>query len=198
MAVDPIYSDFELSAIQEIANIGTGNAATALSQLVMRPVDIGVPRAELVSLADAAERIGPLESDVVAVLTPVHGDLAANMLLVLPAAAAEALCALLGTTLGDPMGESALQEIGNILTGSYMTAVAGMTGLALEPAPPLLARDMLGSVMDAVLALAASASETVVFLQTAIRIEQSAVDFGFLLLPDEGMVERLLEALGVG
>ena len=196
MATDG-YSELELSAIQEVANIGTGNAATALSQLVARAVDIGIPKAELVPLAAAAERIGPLESMVVAVLTPVKGLMQASMLLAFPYASAAALCEMLGTDVDSEMGQSCLQEIGNILTGSYTTAIAGMTGLNIEPDPPLLACDMLGSVVDAVLAMSVEVSDTVLFLQTSITIEGSACDFGFLFVPRQGAVQNLLRALGL-
>jgi chemotaxis protein CheC len=197
MAADPAYSDLELSAIQEIANIGTGNAATALSQLVARPVDIGVPRAELVGLAEAAERIGPPEQEVMAVLTPVRGDLGANMLLAFGPASAEALGGLFGIEMATEMGVSMMQEVGNILTGSYTTAISAMTGMSLEPAPPLVAHDMLGAVVDAILAMSVLESDTVLFLQTAIQIEGTAVEFAFLLVPGEGMVPTLLGALGL-
>jgi chemotaxis protein CheC len=198
MAADPAYSDLELSAIQEVANIGTGNAATALAQLVNRSVDIGVPQAELVPLAEAAERIGPLESMVFAVLTPVKGVMAASMLLAFPDESAEALCGMLGCSAETEIGHSCLQEIGNILTGSYTTAIAGMTGIDIEPEPPMLAYDMLGSVIDGVLALSVESNDTVLFLQTAITVEGEPCNFGFLFIPREGAVNQLLIALGLG
>jgi chemotaxis protein CheC len=197
MAVDPRYSELELSAVQEIANIGTGNAATALGMLVGRQIDIGVPSVELVPLAEAAERIGPLESTVAAVLTPVRGDAPASLLLALPMPSAEVLCGLLGTDANSELGHSCLQEIGNILTGSYTTALVGMTGLALEPEPPLLAIDMLGAVVDTVLAMSAADADTVLFLQTAIGIEGAECSFGFLFVPQDAAVDTLLRALGV-
>jgi chemotaxis protein CheC len=197
MAVDPRYTELELSAVQEIANIGTGNAATALGMLVGRQIDIGVPSVELVPLGEAAERIGPLEETVAAVLTPVRGDAPASLLLALPMASAQVLCGLLGTDADSELGHSCLQEIGNILTGSYTTALVGMTGLALEPEPPLLAIDMLGAVVDTVLAMSAADADTVLFLQTAIGIEGAACSFGFLFVPEAAAVDTLLRALGV-
>ena len=197
MSAEPRYTGFELSVIREIANIGTGNAATALSQMVGRSVDIGTPIVELVPLAEAAERIGPLETIVAAVLTPVSGDAPASLLLALPIESAAVLCSLLGTDADSDLGRSCLQEIGNILTGAYTTAMATMTGLAIEPEPPLLAVDMLGAVVDAVLAMSVEASDTVLFLQTSIAIEGTACDFGFLFVPREGAVENLLRALGL-
>lgn len=194
---DRTYNELEFSAIQEVANVGTGNAASALAQLVGRTVDIGVPIAELVPLAEAAERIGPLESTVFGVLTPVKGSVQASMLLALPLASAEALCGMLGTDTDSEMGHSCLQEIGNILTGAYTTAIAAMTGLALEPEPPLLACDMLGAVVDAVLAFAAEESDSVLFLQTAIVIEGAECSFAFLFVPRDGAIDAILGALGL-
>ena len=110
---------------------------------------------------------------------------------------ADVLCGLLGTDASTELGHSCLQEIGNILTGSYTTALVGLTGLALEPEPPLLAIDMLGAVVDAVLAMSAADADTVLFLQTAISIEGAECSFGFLFVPEDAAVDTLLRALGV-
>ena len=94
-------------------------------------------------------------------------------------------------------GPLALQEIGNILTASYLTAISTFTGLTVEPAP-LLAVDMLGAVVDGVLAMAVADTDRVLFLKTAIRIEDAYCDFGFLYVPEsQGSVDRLLGALGL-
>lgn len=197
MAANPVYSEFELSAIQEVANIGTGNAATALSQMIGSSIDIAVPNAEFVPLQEAAERIGPVETPVFAVLTGVVGDVPASVLLVFPFAAAEALCGMLGTDAQSELGQSALQEIGNILTASYSNAIASMTGLSFEPEPPVVAMDMLGSLVDSVLAVSVGSTDAVLFLQTALKIELAECDFGFLWVPAEGSVQTLLTALGL-
>jgi chemotaxis protein CheC len=195
--VSPIYSEFQMSAIQELGNIGTGSAATALSQMVGHPTDIDPPAVDFVPIAEAAERVGPLEQEVFAVLTPVVGDVPAAILLVFPGEAASALCGMLGCDWRDEMGQSALQEIGNILTASYSTALQQMTGLAIEPAPPQTAFDMLGSVVDSIIASSAIDSDTVLFLQTALRIESTACDFGFLFVPEQGAINGMLAALGL-
>ena len=197
MAIDPLYTDLQISAIGEIANIGTGNAATALSQMTGIVVDIDPPIAEFVPLADATGKIGPAETPIIGVLTGIKGDVPASILLAFPFEAAMSLCSLLGTDAMSDVGKSALQEIGNILTSSYVTAIGQMTGLAIEPEPPLLAVDMLGAVVDAVLGMAAADTDQVLFLHTAIRVEDAYCDFGFLYVPAVGAVEHLLAALGL-
>jgi chemotaxis protein CheC len=191
------YSEMELSAIGEIVNIGTGNAATSLSQLVQREILLAVPEVEIAAIWDAAEHIGPIETPVTAILTPIGDDDAVAIALVFPEEAAETLCRLLGTEHGTELGRSALQEIGNILTGSYLTAMALATGIVLEPRPPVFARDMLGSVVDAIIAQAAAGSDSVVLLRAAISISNEECDFGLLFLPQPGALETLLQALGV-
>lgn len=197
MTAPVTYSALQMSAIQELANIGTGTAATALSELIGRPVGIVVPVAEFVSLPEAADRVGPAEEPVFAVLTRLRGDMPGSVLLVVPVAAAEVLCTLLGTDAGSAMGESALAEIGNILTASYATAVLGLTGLVLEPDPPAVAMDMLGALVQSVLAGSVATSDAVLSLQTALTVEATACDLGFLWVPDDGSVAVLLQALGV-
>jgi chemotaxis protein CheC len=197
MSTEPVYTEMQMSAIQEIANIGTGNAATALAQMIGAPVDIDPPVAEFVSLEAATDRLGDAETPVIGVLTGVVGDAPASILLAFPFEAAASLCGLLGVDALSDMGQSALQEIGNILTASYLTSIGSFTGLALEPAPPLLAVDMLGAVVDGVLAMAAADTNQVLLLKTSIRIDDAFCDFSFLYVPEQGSVEALLGALGL-
>ena len=198
MATGQIYNEMQMSAINEIANIGTGNAATALSQMTGISVDIDPPQASFVPLAEAVDRIGKPETPIIGVLTGVVGQVPANILLAFPFEAAISLCSLLGVDAMSDIGKSALQEIGNILTSSYLIAIGQMTGLEFEPEPPLLAVDMLGSIVDGVLAATIAASaDDVLFLKTAIRIEDAYCDFGFLYVPTVEGVQTLLGALGV-
>jgi chemotaxis protein CheC len=191
------YTALELSAIQEIVNVGTGNAATALSQLVQREVDLGVPGIDVVEIWDAAGRIGPAELPVAAILTPLDSESSVSIALIFSEEAAQTLCRLLGTEHGTEMGQSALQEIGNILTGSYVTAMSAMTGRLLEPLPPAFACDMRGSIIGAIVAMAVGASDTVILLRAAISIRDEACDFSLLFLPEAGALDEILASLGL-
>ncbi len=191
------YSEMQKSAIQEIANIGTGNAATALSGMIGVSIDIEPPVLDIVPLGEATERVGPPERPIIGVLTPVVGDVPANILLAFSFEAAASLCGLLGCDPLSEMGRSALQEMGNILTSSYVTAIGQMVGLTLEPAPPAVAVDMLGAIVDGVLAYAGMAEDSVLFLQTSMHVEGAYCDFGFLYVPDSDAVGVLLAALGM-
>jgi chemotaxis protein CheC len=190
-------SPLALDALGEVSNIGAGNAANALSQLLGTPVDLDVPAAQLAALSRATELIGEPESEVVGILTGVHGGLDATVLLLFSLDAADRLLGHLGLDRSDVLGTSAMQEIGNILTSSYVMAIGQLTGLTLEPHPPLSATNMLGALVDGVLALAAVESETVLLLTTTMRVAGVAADFSFLFVPEQRCVAGLLGTLGI-
>src|SRR5436305_13348896 len=104
-------------------------------------VELSVPRALALPLADAIEAYGSPDNPVAAVVTPVAGDIEGVVLLLIPNGNAATLCTLLGVSPGTEVGDSALREIGNILGASYLNALAAITGLELSPCPPRLRTD---------------------------------------------------------
>jgi chemotaxis protein CheC len=189
-------SALALDALGEVSNIGSGHAATALSLMIGRNVDLHVPDARVVPLCEATALLGHAEDEVVAVLTPVTGGMDAQILLVFDLESATNLCSLVGVEAMSEMGMSALDEIGNILTSSYVNAISQLTGLTLEQSPPLLAVNMLGSLVDGILALAAAESDDVLMLRTAITSEGDATGVGFSFVTTGGLT-ALLAGLGV-
>ena len=192
------YTEMQLDALRELANIGSGTAATSLSAMLGRPIDVSVPSARALELAEAVDAVGPADAEVTGVVLGVSGSIDAVVLLVFTVESAETLCELLGVEPGTDMGESALSEIGNIVGCSYIGAFASMTGLALEPTPPSTATDFLGAVVASVLAGAALDTDVALVLDTDLIVEGSECSFGFLLVPDHNGVNELLTRLGMG
>jgi chemotaxis protein CheC len=191
------FSEMQRSALGEIANIGSAHAATALSTLLGRSVEIGYAEAFLTVLGEAIDRIGaPMERSAL-VSTPVAEDGGA-VLLVFPDQSARQLCELLGTTLEEPMGRSALQEIGNILATSYLNAIVEMTGMELEPEPPTVEVDLLGELIAQSGASSGAPADPTVLMRSRLTIEASDAAFSFLFVPRVANVHGLLDRLGVG
>jgi chemotaxis protein CheC len=191
------FTDMQQSALFEIANIGSSHAATALSALLGKSVEIGYSETLLTVLAEAIDRIGAPMSRSALVDTPVAGD-GGTVLLVFPDDAAEQLCQLLGTTLDDEMGRSALQEIGNILATSYLNAIVEMTGMELQPEPPTVEIDLLGQLLSDSGASGGNPSDPTVLMRSEMTVESSNASFSFLFVPRIGSVDLLLDRLGVG
>jgi chemotaxis protein CheC len=191
------YNDMQLDALREVANIGSSTAATALSSLIGISVEVSTPSAHAMPLADAIERAGPGEMIVTIVVVPVTGDLEALVLMVMQPPTEEAACRLLGVEQDSEVGLSALVEMGNILGASYLGALATLTGLALEPAPPERVRDMLSAVLQSAL-LIESSEDQVIVLESTLAVANEECSPTFLFVPLRGSVDDILVRLRVG
>jgi chemotaxis protein CheC len=191
------YTDTQLDALRELANIGSGTASTALSSLLGRSVDISVPSAFVLPMAEAVGSIGNAETEATGVVLGIVGEMPGSVLLLFTAKDAELMCGLLGVEAGTEFGVSALMEIGNIVGASYINALGQMIGMDLEPTPPAAATDMLGAIVETVLAERAGAGDVALLLDSDLVVEGEDCSVSFLLVPDQGGVDQMLERLGV-
>lgn len=191
------FNDVALDALRELANIGSGNASTALSGMLGRPVDISVPVASALPLAEAVEAIGEAESEVTGIMLGIVGELTGSVILLVAPEDANTLCGMLGVEAGSEWGLSALGEIGNIVGASYINALAALTGLAMEPTPPGTATDMLGAIVASALAQHCEGSDVALVLDSEMSVEGDDCAISFLLIPRAGGVKELLSRLGI-
>jgi chemotaxis protein CheC len=191
------YTDLQLDALRELANIGSGTAGTALSSMLGRSVDISVPNASVLPLADAVDATGPAESEITGIVLGVIGELTGTVLLLVPPEDAATMCRMLGLEPDDEYALSALGEIGNIVGSSYINALSAMTGVAMEPTPPATATDMLGAIAQTVLAGHAQGGDAALLLDSDLQVEGEDCSISFVLVPDQGGVDLLLERLGM-
>jgi len=195
--VSPQYTDLQLDALRELANIGSGTASTALSGMLGRSVDISVPKAQALPFAEAVDAVGPAEQAMTGIVLGIVGEMSGTVLLLVPPSDADALCRMLGVEPDDEFALSALGEIGNIVGSSYINALASMTGMDIEPTPPATATDMLGALVATVLAAHAHAGDVALMLDSNLVVEGDDCSVSFLLVPDQGGVETLLSRLGL-
>ncbi|MFI5245763.1 MAG: chemotaxis protein CheC [Gemmatimonadales bacterium] len=192
----------QLDALREVANIGAGHAATALSQLTARTIMISVPRVNIALLEEIPNQVGSDEEPVAAVLMKIVGDLTGLALLVFPNATSLRVAGLMMqrevTTL-DAFGQSALREAGNILSAAYLNALSEFMGMILMPSPPTLAIDMSDAVLSSSFLEAAQGSDYVFCVDTEFRLtdlDETLRGF-FLLLPDSDSLTAILRAIRV-
>src|SRR6056297_2782203 len=145
-------TDLQKDALKEIGNIGAGNAATAFSQFLDCKIDMSVPSVEIMPISDVPELTGDLEENVVGILLKVMGEAPAGILFIL---AEDSIKHLLKIILQkevdmhnlDEVEVSAIKEIGNILSGSYLTAIGQMTGFNLIQSVPGYSFDMAAAIL---------------------------------------------------
>ena len=193
----------ELDALREIANIGAGHAATALSTMTGDTIMISVPMLNVAPLEDAVGRIASPEEPVAAVLMHMLGDLTGRTLLVFPQRVAIRLAELMlrrpagsSKELG-PLEQSAIKEAGNILSGAYMNALSDFMGMMLLPSPPSLAVDMTSAVLTTAYLQFGSDKDYVFCVESEFfmtDVNEKLRGF-FLLLPDAGSLQAILRAI---
>lgn len=194
-----------LDALREISNVGMGNAATALSQMVDDRIELHVPSVTLVDIVDVPDLMGGAERAVVGVTMQIHGDACGNVLLVFPELSAQRLVnKLLGRDSSqkqfDELAESALKEVGNILASSYLGAMGSLIHLTMIPSIPAFAHDMAGAIIDFLLIELSEVGDQALMLETEFHSRQKddAVIAGhFFLLPDPAALGVLTNAIGV-
>jgi chemotaxis protein CheC len=193
----------QLDALREVANIGAGHAATALSQMVGSRIMITVPRINIMALEDVSSELDEPEMPIAAVLMHMLGDLTGRTLLVFPQSTAVRLAELMlrrpaGSSHGlGELEQSAIKEAGNILSGQYMNALSEFMGLMLLPSPPSLAVDMSSAVLTTAHLQFAAEHEYVFCVESEFVMDEMAARLRgvFLLLPDPASLHAILRAI---
>ncbi|MCW2994670.1 MAG: CheY-P-specific phosphatase CheC [Conexibacter sp.] len=191
------FTDMQLDALRELANIGSGNAGTALSSMLGKSVDISVPTAAALPLAEAVAVAGAPGELRYGVVVPVVGDFEAIVLLLFPEPDARTLCGIYGIEPSTPDGHSMLGEVGNILGTNYINVLSQMVDMVMEPAPPQVVEDMLGSILSSVLLGRGDGIDEALVLDSELIVESEQCSLSFLLLPSHGGIKQLLERLGL-
>ncbi|MDH3365898.1 MAG: chemotaxis protein CheC [Thermoplasmata archaeon] len=191
-----------LEIIREFANIGAGNAATALASLLDMELVNEVTSCRLLPLSEIAEWLGGEEQVVAGTYTQLCGDLRSGVLVVFPPESAKTLVRHFSkqdeVDLSDlsRIQTSAICEVGNICLCWYLVAVSKMIDTDLIPAPPGAAVDLLGAVLDIPLAALGATVDHVIAVHTLFRGVEQVFEGYFLMLPENKMLETIMEKMG--
>ncbi len=194
----------QLDALMEISNVGVGNAATALSQMLNTSVEIRVPSVKLLDISDVPDHLGGDDKPVLGMFLKMLGDAKGNMLLIYPIESAERMVSLLlqqdikGEELFSELSLSALKEVGNILASTYLSALGTMLNINLICSTPSISYDMAGAIIDYTLIELCSTEDKALVVETEFFLRGDEVKGNFFLIPDPGSLEVILAAAGQG
>jgi len=194
-------SELQRDALKEVGNIGAGHAATALSQLLNTTVKLSEPTIDVLKFRDLSNRIGSPERSVAALHMYIRGEAPGQMVVLFDREqAAEFVNVFIKRIIGDiqifdSIIDSTLKELGNIIAGSYLTALISLTGVNLLPSVPTLS---YGTVQAAFRTLMSILPDQDVFLiESQFLDNDRAVSGQFILIPETGSLEPLLSVFGV-
>ncbi len=187
--------------LKELGNIGAGNATTALAQMMQCKVDMAVPKVQLLEFKELGEAMVGEETVMAGIYLGIEGDIKGSIMFLLEKAAAKHLVGkLMGMeSEGEEFSEmefSALKEVGNIITGSYLNSLSSITNLAIYPSVPDLTVDMAGAILSVPAIEFAALGDRMLMIQTQF-FDEMVLDGYFILIPDLDSYGRMLNALGI-
>jgi len=194
----------QLDALREVGNIGAGNAATALSQMLNSRVEMSVPEVKLLPFSQILSSLGGAETPVAGVYLRITGQAEGSILFLLPIIDARHLIATLlnksphgDQFFFDKMECSVLTETGNITIGSFLNALGMFTSLKYTPTVPTLCVDMAGAILGSVVQSLGAVSDHALFIKTDFRYQGNR-GIGYLyFLPDPDALKVILDSIGV-
>lgn len=191
-----------IDVLGEIANIGSGNAITALSSMLSKRVDMSVPQVRILEFNEVAAVLGGEEKLVVGIYLDLGEEVEGNIMFIIDIESAINLTNMLlgrksnGVELDD-MARSALSEVGNILASSYVNSLSALTGLKISVSVPSLAIDMAGAILSVPAIQFGYIADQVLFIETVFEEGNKTVKGNLFLLPDMDSFGKILSSLGV-
>ncbi|MCF0130694.1 MAG: chemotaxis protein CheC [Pseudobutyrivibrio sp.] len=201
LTLDEVNAKY-FDVLKELGNIGAGNATTAIANMLNLRIDMKVPTVAFLPVEELGTAIGAEDDIIVGIMLGVEMDIEGSMMFLLDMNSAHKIVNRLmmrDESYAEPFDEmdlSAIKEVGNIIAGSYLSALSSMTNLAISPTVPFVAVDMAAAI------LSVPAVQFGVFGDHALMIETKfSDDLGisghFILMPEEGSYEKILASLGL-
>ena len=195
-------SDVHTDILGEIGNIGMGNVATALSNMLEKKISISVPTVNLVDISDVSDTLGMAEQQVVGILFGLDQDIEGMMMFILEESFAKEIVKILNNDNIDEIYEvsegdvSALQEVANIMAGSYLSAISSLSGLRMGMSVPYFTIDMLGAIMAVPAVQYGQMGDKVMLIEEKIIGDGKDFDCYLILIPEVRSLKKLLDKVG--
>ncbi|MBQ3161379.1 MAG: chemotaxis protein CheC [Oscillospiraceae bacterium] len=195
--------DMHLDVLKEIGNIGSGNAASALAELIQCDTDITVPTVRMLDFSEAVNFLGGPENVAIGMLVGIRGDITGMMLYVLQHSFASKMTStLFGSEIEDltnmnEMETSFISEVGNIMAASYVNAISQLTGMMIDISVPNMTVDMVGAILSVPAVEFAQVGNKVLFIDDGFVIGDGEIKSNMILVPEMQSLETLFTRLGV-
>ena len=196
-------SPIALDCLKEIGNIGSGSAASALSQMLGKSVQMRVPDVKVLDFDEVIEEMGGAEKIITGILVDLSVDICGIIMFLLEDSFAHiALKTFLGKDYVkaadlDEMDYSVIKEMGNIMAGSYLQAISKLTDLTIDMSTPSMSVDMLGAIMSVPVATFAEVGDKVLYINDGFVIDGIDIKSNIILIPDMQSLDTLMKKLGV-
>ncbi len=190
--VEVDLSTYDLDVLKEIGNIASGNAATALSQILGRRVNLDVPEVELCHLTQIAEKLGGAETVRTGIFLEVKEALKGHIFFILRDGDAHKLHKIASMGMDIDM-QSVMSEVSNIITGSYVGAIATMIDELIDITTPCIGHDMIGALTDSIVSSMLDVADRTVFIKTTLTVDDQTIEANYVLMLEQDSLTKLLD-----
>ena len=196
------YSQLELDIIQEIANIGGGNAASSISKLIDKPVTMTVPIAKILNYEEVYNNIMAEDIMVNAILVNMTGELDGKFLFISTDEVKDSLVKMMlpdgAEVINEEISASAMDELVNILVKSFVNAISKMVEKTLITSVPLHLRDMFGAVFSSVYIDTEQYDTNVMIIKNEFLYQGDKLESSLYFVPKPGVLQKMFKYLGIG
>lgn len=196
-------SPVAIDCLREIGNIGSGSAASSLAEMLQKPIEMHVPDVRVLDYQTVIDEMGGPEKVITGILVTLSVDIEGMIMFLLEDTFAKVV---LSTFLGkdnvdvitlDENDISAIKEMGNIMAGSYLGALATMTGMTIDMSTPSMTVDMMGAIMNAPMIEFSEVGDKVLFINDGFIIDKVDIKSNIILIPTVESLDILMKKLGV-
>lgn len=194
------YSPLQLDFIKELTNIGGGNAATSISQLIKKPVNMNVPIIEIITYEELYETTMAEDTVVNAVIMKMFGDAEGTFLFVTSDDALDNLIHMMlpeGIALTEELSQSGVKELVNILVTTFINAISKMIDLNLVSSVPVLATEMFGAILSSVYMESEQYDENIMVIKNEFIYLDDIIDASLYFVPKPGVLSKFFEIIGI-
>jgi len=194
------YTNIQLDALKEIMNIGGGKAATTISQMVGSVIRMRVPDVNILSYDELYDQVMSDDQEVYTVLSSISGELKGAMLFVITDLAAQKISSLMMGTdqnVTEKVKVSAVSELTNIVSSSFLTSIGGLLKKEVKPEVPVSSFDMFGAVISSAYMEFEQFGDEIMVIRNEFSYDSNYLEASLYFIPELGVIDKMIKSLGV-
>lgn len=194
------YTDLQVDCLRELTNIGGGNAATSISQLIEKPVDMSVPTIDILNYEEVYSDIMAEDKVITSVIMEMSGDAEGVFIYMLEEDTIGKLLKMMlpsGTEMTEEIEESVLKELVNILVSSFLRSIGEFLHIELLATVPVLSVDMFGAILSSVYIETGQFDENLMIIKTEFSYFGEKIESSLYFVPTPGVLDELFEKIGL-
>lgn len=194
------YTSLQIDVLKELVNIGGGNAATSISQMINKPVDMEVPTIEILDYDQVYKNIMAEDQVITAVIMKMMGDAEGVFLYTIGQETSDKLVKMMmpdGMSISEEVSNSAIKELVNILVSSFLGAISKMIEVNLISSIPISTTDMFGAILSSVYIESGQYDEKIMIIKNEFTYLGERIESSLYFVPKPGILEKLFKTIGM-